>query len=324
MSAWFAFPATLYGSKQALIAADILNVERWEAVGLIAGLYTWSVENADRNGLLENVSASVLADALGYPKKKAPALVKALAEAGIIEVLGERTILVKDWYEVGGRLADVREKEAEKKRKQRAASSVRPKDVPGDVPGTSRANININSTVHNNISSDDDMCNGGEAANVHACARETHDRPDTDDGSMATCAENVQVDVDVAKNATTTQKPAKKTRKPTDAALIADAIKDYADGDAEMEGLLQDWMANRKAKRSPATIRAVQLNLDKLDAMAQESGMPVKAYLRDVIARGWAAFFAIKDGGGSYRASPHPQQPQSTADYYLQLMQEME
>ena len=312
MSAWFAFPTTLYGSKQALIAADILKVERWEAVGLIAGLYTWSVENADRNGLLENVSASVLADALGYPKKKAEALVKALAEAGIIEVLGERTILVKDWYEVGGRLADVREKGAEKKRKQRAASYVRlkdvPRDVPVDVPETSRDNINNNNN-NNNISSDDDMCNGGEAANAHACARETQDAPDTDD-------------VAVSKSATTTQKP-KKPRKPTDAALIAEAIKDYADGDEELEGLLQDWMANRKAKRSPATIRAVQINLDKLDAMAQESGMPVKAYLREVIARGWAAFFVIKDGGGGYRASPRPQ-PQSTADYYLQLMQEME
>lgn len=158
-----------------------------------------------------------------------------------------------------------------------------------------------------------DCVDGGKAANAHACARETQDAHDTDDGSMATGTENVQV---------AAQKP-KKLRKPTDAALIAEAIKDYADGDAELEGLLQDWMAVRKAKRSPATIRAVQLNLDKLDAMAQESGMPVKAYLRDVIARGWAAFFAIKDGGG-YRASPRPQQPQSTADYYLQLMQEME
>ena len=160
-----------------------------------------------------------------------------------------------------------------------------------------------------------DCVDGGEAANAHACARETQDAHDTDDGSMATGAENVQV---------AAQKP-KKPRKPTDAALIAEAIRDYADGDAELEGLLQDWMANRKAKRQPQTIRAIQLNLDKLDAMAQESGMPVKAYLRDVIARGWAAFFAIKDGGGGgYRASPRPQQPQSTADYYLQLMQEME
>lgn len=314
MSAWFAFPTTLYGSKQALIAADILKVERWEAVGLIAGLYTWSVENADRNGLLENVSSSVLADALGYPKKKAEALVKALAEAGIIEVFGERTILVKDWYEVGGRLADVREKGAEKKRKQRAASYVRlkdvPRDVPVDVPETSRDNINNNNN-NNNISSDDDMCNGGEAANAHACARETQDAPDTDD-------------VAVSKSATTTQKP-KKAKKPTDAALIAEAIKDYADGDAELEGLLQDWMANRKAKRSPATIRAIQINLDKLDAMAQESGMPVKAYLREVIARGWAAFFVIRDGGGGgYRASPRQQEPQSTADFYLQMMQDMD
>lgn len=160
-----------------------------------------------------------------------------------------------------------------------------------------------------------DCVDGGEAANAHACARETHEAPDTDDGSMATCAENVQV---------AAQKP-KKAKKPTDAALITEAIKNYAGGDAELEGLLQDWMANRKAKRSPATIRAVQLNLDKLDAMAQESGMPVKAYLRDVIARGWAAFFVIKDGGGGggYRASPRPQQ-QSTADYYLQRLQEME
>lgn len=160
-----------------------------------------------------------------------------------------------------------------------------------------------------------DSDNGGEAANAHACARETQDAPDTDDGSMATGTENVQV---------AAQKP-KKAKKQTDAALIAEAIKDYADGDAELEGLLNDWMANRKAKRSPATIRAVQLNLDKLDATAQESGMSVKAYLRDVIARGWAAFYAIKEGGGGgYRASPRPQQPQSTADYYLQLMQEME
>ena len=162
-----------------------------------------------------------------------------------------------------------------------------------------------------------DCVDGGEAANAHACARE-HDpveQPPEVDAYWA--------DADVAKNATTTQKP-KKPRKPTDAALIAEAIKDYADGDAELEGLLNDWMANRKAKRQPQTIRAIQLNLDKLDAMAQESGMPVKAYLRDVIARGWAAFFVIKDGGGGgYRASPR-QQPQSTADYYLQLMQEME
>lgn len=43
---------------------------------------------------------------------------------------------------------------------------------------------------HNRILADAD---GGEAANAHAGARETHDAPDTDDGSMATGTENVQV-----------------------------------------------------------------------------------------------------------------------------------
>lgn len=216
-----------------------------------------------------------------------------------------------------------RPKAEESSKKQTEADGSKNKQTEAEESSDDQTGVNTKSNTLNlrpytlNPKSDtilSDSDNGGEAANAHACARETHEAPDTDDGSMA-----------VAKNATTTQKPAKKPRKPTDAALIAEAIRDYADGDAELEGLLQDWMANRKAKRQPQTIRAIQLNLDKLDAMAQESGMPVKAYLRDVIARGWAAFFAIKDGGGGgYRASPRPQQPQSTADYYLQLMQEME
>lgn len=213
-----------------------------------------------------------------------------------------------------------RPKAEESSKKQTEADGSKNKQTKAEESSDDQTGVNTKSYTLNlrpytlNPKSDtilSDSDNGGEAANAHACARETQEAPGTDD-------------VAVSKNATTTQKP-KKPRKPTDAALIAEAIKDYAGGDAELEGLLQDWMANRKAKRSPATIRAVQLNLDKLDAMAQESGMPVKAYLRDVIARGWAAFYAIKEGGGGgYRASPRPQEPQSTADYYLQLMQEME
>ena len=213
-----------------------------------------------------------------------------------------------------------RPKAEESSKKQTEADGSKNKQTKAEESSDDQTGVNTKSYTLNlrpytlNPKSDtilSDSDNGGEAANAHACARETQEAPGTDD-------------VAVSKNATTTQKP-KKPRKPTDAALIAEAIKDYAGGDAELEGLLQDWMANRKAKRSPATIRAVQLNLDKLDAMAQESGMPVKAYLRDVIARGWAAFYAIKEGGGGgYRASPRLQEPQSTADFYLQMMQDMD
>ena len=291
MSAWFAFPTTLYGSKQALIAADILKVERWEAVGLIAGLYTWSVDNADRNGLLENVSASVLADALGYPKKKAAALVKALAEAGIIEVLEERTILVKDWYEVGGRLADVREKGAEKKRKQRAASYVRPKDVPRDVPEdvteTSRANINNNNN-NNNISSDDDMCYGGEAANAHACARETHEAPDTDD-------------VDVAKNATTIQKP--KKVKP-----IRHKYGEY------QNVLLTDEDYEKLKAEFPTEYEAL---IERLSAYMASTGRAYKNHLATM--RNWARRDLEK---GVARSSPIPQAREAPPVYRRQTKAE--
>ena len=290
LSAWFAFPTTLYGSKQALIAADILKVERWEAVGLIAGLYTWSVDNADRNGLLENVSASVLADALGYPKKKAAALVKALAEAGIIEVLEERTILVKDWYEIGGRLADVREKGAEKKRKQRAASYACPKDVPRDVPGdvpeTSRANINNNNN-NNNISSDDDMCNGGEAANARACARETHEAPDTDD-------------VAVAKNAATTQKPKVKAirHKYGEYHNVLLTDEDYAKLQAEF----------------PTEYEAL---IERLSAYMASTGRAYKNHLATM--RNWARRDMEK---GTARSSPIPQAREASPVYRQQTKAE--
>lgn len=296
MSAWFAFPATLYGSKQALIAADILKVERWEAVGLIAGLYTWSVDNADRNGLLENVSASVLADALGYPKKKAAALVKALAEAGIIEVLGERTILVKDWYEVGGRLADVREKGAEKKRKQRAASYVRlkdvPSDVPVDVPETSRANINNNNNNNNNnISSDDDMCYGGEAANAHACALDTQDAPDTDDVSMATCAENVQV---------AAQKPKVKA--------IRHKYGEY------QNVLLTDEDYEKLQAEFPTEYEAL---IERLSAYMASTGRAYKNHLATM--RNWARRDLEK---GTARSSPIPQAREAPPVYRQQTKAE--
>lgn len=164
---WIAFPTTIYGSKKSLICAEILKIEQYSATGLIAGLYSWSSENADKNGLLENVSPAMLADALGWPKKKSAVLIKALENAGIIEVLGERTMLVNGWYEIGGKLVNAREKDAERKRTSRAAQQALSADCPTDVRRKSVATQH-NTTVHNNISTDVDMYNGGEAAITRA------------------------------------------------------------------------------------------------------------------------------------------------------------
>ena len=59
--------------------------------------------------------------------------------------------------------------------------------------------------------------------------------------------------------------------------------------------LLQEWLKVRKAKRAAMTDRAIQMNIDKLDSLAEESGMSVNDYLSEVICRGWAAFYKINN-----------------------------
>ena len=59
--------------------------------------------------------------------------------------------------------------------------------------------------------------------------------------------------------------------------------------------LLQEWLKVRKAKRAAMTDRAIQLNIDKLDKLARASHMSVTEYLSEVICRGWAAFYEIKN-----------------------------
>ncbi len=72
-----------------------------------------------------------------------------------------------------------------------------------------------------------------------------------------------------------------------------DAILREYTGDEETLSLLGEWLKVRKAKRAAMTDYAVRLNIDKLDTMAQESHMGVKEYLKEVICRGWQAFYPI-------------------------------
>ena len=63
--------------------------------------------------------------------------------------------------------------------------------------------------------------------------------------------------------------------------------------DEKTVDLLQEWLKVRKAKRAAMTDRAIQMNIDKLDNLAEQSGMSVNDYLSEVICRGWAAFYPI-------------------------------
>ncbi|MBP3920793.1 MAG: hypothetical protein J6D28_04435 [Bacilli bacterium] len=74
-----------------------------------------------------------------------------------------------------------------------------------------------------------------------------------------------------------------------------DELIDNYTNDETIKDLLKEWLKVRKAKRSAMTNRAIELNLNKLDKLAKESNLSVKEYLEEVIIRGWAAFYAIKN-----------------------------
>lgn len=78
--------------------------------------------------------------------------------------------------------------------------------------------------------------------------------------------------------------------------LIEDYLSTYIGGDTdEVRELLKEWLKVRKAKRAAMTDKAIELNLRKLNETAVKSNMTVEEYLKEVIMRGWQAFYDIKD-----------------------------
>ena len=93
-------------------------------------------------------------------------------------------------------------------------------------------------------------------------------------------------------------------------------IADYANGNGEITELLQEWLKVRKTKRAAMTDKAIELNLNKLDRLATESRMSVPEYLREVICRGWQAFYPISN------YQPRQQQRQQGNNVFLDMAKE--
>ena len=83
------------------------------------------------------------------------------------------------------------------------------------------------------------------------------------------------------------------------------AARDVIDAwtqDPELRSLLYEWLDVRKAQRAANTEGAIRQNLAKLPEMAQQSGLSMQDYVREVIRRSWRAFYPIRDA--------HPRQAQ--------------
>lgn len=84
----------------------------------------------------------------------------------------------------------------------------------------------------------------------------------------------------------------------------------YADT-AEMWELIKAWLEIRKLKRLGLTDSAIQLNLKKLPAFAKQAGITEKEYMETVVARGWGAFYPVRDK----KPTPETAKPSAKPSY---------
>lgn len=91
------------------------------------------------------------------------------------------------------------------------------------------------------------------------------------------------------------------------------AARDVIDAwtqDPELRSLLHEWLDVRKAQRAANTEGAIRQNLAKLPELAQQSGLSMQDYMREVICRSWRAFYPIRD------AKPQPREDGRGFDWF--------
>lgn len=84
----------------------------------------------------------------------------------------------------------------------------------------------------------------------------------------------------------------KETSKPQNS--FDEIFKGYTQNEETLR-LLGEWLKVRKSKRAAMTDYSIRLNLNKLETLANQSNLSVNNYLKEVIARGWQAFYPIKN-----------------------------
>lgn len=92
-------------------------------------------------------------------------------------------------------------------------------------------------------------------------------------------------------------------RKSKPRGSVAKSLVDSWTQDPELLELLHEWLDVRKKKRAPETEGAITRNLEKLPELAQESGLSMQDYMREVIRRGWQAFYPVRDAQPQQRRS---------------------
>jgi|GEM_PF-4536687 len=119
--AWIELHQSVWTHRKTFTLAASLNVLDVTAVGHLARLWCWGLDNLGVEGELSNVTDSVIARAAGWTKKP-ETFVAALVEAEYIDVMNDERAL-HDWESYAGRLLRRRESNALRARTSRARNA---------------------------------------------------------------------------------------------------------------------------------------------------------------------------------------------------------
>ena len=132
--AWIESHQSLLTHRKTLRATALLRIERHKLIGHLHALWWWGLDNATDNGNLGKVLDEEIAEAAGWPAKRAEQFVSVLVEAGFLDRDGSKLGL-HDWWEYAGKLNAKRAKDRARKAEV-AGKSV---GIPAEVAGKSQA-----------------------------------------------------------------------------------------------------------------------------------------------------------------------------------------
>ena len=140
---WIKVDQNLLSHKKLYKLATILKISEFTAAGHLVALWSWSMQNA-KDGIIH--AEDIRAIEINCWRGKKNVFIPALISSKFLEQIDEFTFLLHDWEEYGGKLNEVKIKNAERVRKYR---SLQTREMSGDVMRTQRECNNQETALRN-------------------------------------------------------------------------------------------------------------------------------------------------------------------------------
>lgn len=125
---WIESHQSLHTHKKLLRAATILKVNKYQLIGHLHALWWWGLDNAANDGALGDVTSAEIADAAGFPAKRAEEFTEALKTARFIDET-PTGLSLHNWHRYAGKLNEKRAKDRARKSEVAGNSSGIPTEV---------------------------------------------------------------------------------------------------------------------------------------------------------------------------------------------------